>query len=189
VSATRALDAWCRHERARIDLSFHEASHCVAGVLNGGVLESATVIDGKRGKSGVVSVPRGETTFAGGTLPKTRHAMVAAAGPFGEGRGRLGRRPNAVELRRLLDGGSCRDREVLVAAGGSHSGDEVMPLLERCWGAVESVAGLLHRTGKASHSDVLRALSLSDDAATRQLEVALIRSGAAPGSFKVSRPS
>lgn len=181
------LDAFMRHEQARIDVAWHEAAHAVAGVLFGAVLSVARVVDGKRNDAGFSPVC-GETTFEGGSLPASRHALVAAAGPFGEGRGRLGRRPNAVELRRLLDGGSCGDRDVLVAAGGSHSGDAVVPLLELCWPSVAELAARLHEHGKVSHSDVLAALRLSADPATRALEVSMIRSGAAPGSFTVSRP-
>jgi hypothetical protein len=54
---------------------------------------------------------------------------------------------------------------------------------------VAEVATKLHRHGKVTEADVLAALSLSADPATRMLELSMIRSGAAPGSFSVSRPA
>ena len=63
-----------------------------------------------------------------------------------------------------------------------------MPLLERCWPSVAELAANLHQHGQVSHADVLAALRLSADDQTRAVEVSMIRSGAAPGEVKVSRP-
>lgn len=182
---TPHLDAFVRHERARLETSWHEASHAVAGVLHGGVLASVTITEG-RVKRGIVAPPDGSTSFT--VLPSHRHAEVAFAGCWGQVRGRTGRRPGSHEIHAVLGSTGCRDREVLTAAGGPDAGESIVPLLDRVWPSVAEVAAKLHRHGKVSHSDVLAALNLSSDAATRTLELSMIRSGAAPGSFSVSRP-
>ncbi len=180
------LDAFVRHERSRVETAWHEAAHAVAGVLHGGVLTTATVTEGKR-KGATFSSPSGLTTFA--TLPSTRHAPVAYAGVWAQARARAGRRPGRRELFSVLESTGCRDREVLTAAGGPDAGESVVPLLETCWPSVAEVATKLHRRGSVTEADVLAALSLSADPATRMLELSMIRSGAAPGSFSVSRPA
>ena len=89
----------------------------------------------------------------------------------------------------MLESTGCKDREVLIAAGGPDAGESVVPLLETCWAAVTTLAAKLHGTGKITEADVLAALSLSSDAATRTLELSMLRSGATPGSFAVTRPA
>jgi len=180
------LDAFIRHERSRVETAWHEAAHAVAGVLHGGTLTTATVTDGPV-RGGMAGLPSGLTTFA--TLPSTRHAPVAYAGVWAQARARAGRRPGRRELFSVLESTGCRDREVLTAAGGPDAGEAVVPLLEQCWTAVAEVAAKLHRRGSVTEADVLAALSLSADPATRSLELSMIRSGAAPGSFSVSRPA
>ena len=180
--STRAL---MQYPRSLYGMAFHEAAHAVAGILHGGTLTEARIIPG-RVKAGVLGGPRGSTTFTG--LAATRHPEVAFAGVWGQARGIAGRRPGWGEIRAALDGTGCHDKQVLTAAGGESAGDAVVPLLERCWPSVAELAARLHKHGKVSHADVLAALSLSDDADTRAHEVALIRAGAAPGSFTVSRP-
>ena len=71
--STRAL---MQYPRSLYGLAFHEAAHCVAGVLHGGVLQGARIIPG-RVKAGVLGAPSGATTFEGGTLAATRHPEVA----------------------------------------------------------------------------------------------------------------
>jgi hypothetical protein len=179
------LAAFVAHEHSRIDLAWHEAAHCVAGVLHGGTLTRAAITEGKR-KGGKFGKPSGVTTFA--ALPSTRHALVAYAGPWGQARGRLGRRPGPVDLRRVLDSTGCKDRDVLIASGGD-ADPKVELMLENCWPAVHAIAAKLLRTASVTEADVLAALKLSADPATRVLETSMIRSGAAPGTFSVSRPA
>lgn len=168
-----------QYARGLFGLCYHEASHAVAGVLHGGTLTESRIF---------LADLRGSTTFEGGSLAATRHGQVAYAGPWGQARALARRRPGLHEVRAALDGGGCSDRAVLTAAGGESAGDAIVPLLERCWPSVAELAVRLHQTGKVSHSDVLAALSLSEDPDTRAHEVALIRAGAAPGSFTVKRP-
>ena len=168
-----------RYARSLFGLCYHEASHCVAGVLHGGTLTESRI---------VLSDLRGSTTFEGGTLAATRHPEVAFAGPWGQARALAQRRPGLHEIRAAFDGTGCHDRQVLTAAGGESAGDAIVPLLERCWPSVAELAAKLHQTGKVSHADVLAALRLSADDQTRAVEVSMIRSGAKPGSFTVKRP-
>lgn len=88
----------------------------------------------------------------------------------------------------MLDSTGCRDRDVLTAAGGV-ADPEVELLIERCRAAVGANAAKLLRAGSVAEADVLAALGLSADPATRAMEASMIRAGAAPGSFSVSRPA
>ena len=181
------LDAFIRHEHGRIETAWHESGHAVAGVLNGGVLTASTVTDGPV-RGGMAGLPSGLTTFA--SLPSTRHAPVAYAGVWTQAWARAGHsRPGRRELFAVLESTGCKDREVLTAAGGPDAGESVVPLLETCWAAVTTLAAKLLRTGKINEADVLAALNLSSDPATRTLELSMIRSGATPGSFAVTRPA
>ena len=180
------LAAFIRHERSRVETAWHEAAHAVAGVLHGGTLTTASVTDGPV-RDGMAGLASGLTTFA--TLPSTRHAPVAYAGVWAQARARAGRRPGRRELFSVLESTGCRDREVLTAAGGPDAGESVVPLLETCLPSIAEVATKLHRRGSVTEVDVLAALRLSADPATRTLELSMIRSGAAPGSFSVSRPA
>lgn len=187
MTTTPRLDAFIRHERSRVELAWHEAAHCIAGVLHGGTLTRATITDGTM-RGGIAGRPSGATTFS--SLPPSRHAFVAYAGPWAQARGRLGRRPGPREVAAVLDSTGCRDRDVLVASGGTATADpEVEVMVERCWSAVVAIAAKLHRHGSVTESDVLAALSLSADPATRSLELSMLRAGSAPGSFSVSRPA
>ena len=179
------LASFVAHEHSRIDVAWHEAAHCVAGVLHGGTLTRASINEGKR-QGGKFGKPSGATTFA--ALPSTRHAFVAYAGPWGQARGRLGRRPGPVDLRRVLDSTGCKDRDVILASG-QDADPQVELMLENCWGAVHAIAAKLLRDGSVTEADVLGALKLSADPATRTLECSMIRSGAAPGTFSVTRPA
>jgi len=166
-----------QYARSLFGLAFHEAAHCVAGLLHGGTLAESRIF---------LADLRGSTTFTG--LAATRHPEVAFAGPWGQARALAQRRPGLHEIRAALDGTGCHDRQVLTAAGGESAGEAIVPLLERCWPSVATLAAKLHEHGQVSHSDVLAALRLSDDPGTRAVETSMIRSGAEPGSFTVSRP-
>jgi hypothetical protein len=82
---------------------------------------------------------------------------------------------------------SSSDDEALCAAGGRVAGGSVTPLLERCWPAVVKVAQALVRDGEVRHEDVCKALGLTDSGGPGSFELALIRSGFAPGGFTVTR--
>ena len=134
--------------------------------------------------------PQGLTSFD--DLPEWRTAAVAYAGPWAQARWAAGRRPTVADLYWVLGAAGCAaadsDAMVLSRNGGTSAGAEVRPLLERCWGAVAKVAGHLWQDGEIFPGDVHAALGLSHDPATRAVELSMIRSGAAPGSFTVTMP-
>lgn len=151
----------------------------------GGQLRSAVLTDGTR-KGADFGEPTGLTSLD--VPPEGRTAQVAYSGPWAQARGRAGKRPTQAQLLAVLDTGGRRDRDTLCASGGTAAGSDVVPLIERCWGAVMTVAQKLFRDGCVTHKDVCAALGLSPDPETRGIELAMIRSGSTPGSFSVTRP-
>jgi hypothetical protein len=174
-------------ERDRIALAIHVSGHAIAGTLLGGELSRAVV-----GRSRVTGL-QGLTSFD--DLAEWRWAAVAYAGPWAQARWNAGRRPTLADLYSTLHAAGCAARDsdaaVLNRNGGTAAGAEVVPLLQRAWPAVTRLAAQLYRTGEVFPSDVVAALRLSRDAATRAIELSMIRSGAAPGSFtsRASSPS
>lgn len=168
-------------ERQLVEVSVHEASHAVCGVVLGGRLRACTVTGGLA--AGTIS---GRTTFD--VFPAGHEPQVAYAGPFAQLRWRHDRSPTQRELYALLDGGSCGDAAVLTAAGGIYLGAAVTGLVEKCWKPVIEVTRLLARHAVVRHADVARALGLSADGPTAALQLSLIRSGSRPGGFRVTAP-
>lgn len=78
------------------------------------------------------------------------------------------------------------DERALCAAGGWHEGAQIVPLLERSWSAVKTIAKQLYFHGTASHQDVCAALGLTDEGGPGSLGLAMIRGGIGPGTFWVS---
>ncbi len=70
--------------------------------------------------------------------------------------------------------------------GGTAAGADVVPLLERCWGAVATVTQQLFRDSKVTHADVCAALSIPT--ADNGMERSAILAGATPGTFTITRP-
>jgi hypothetical protein len=163
----------------RIEVCFHEAGHAVAAVALGGVIRSAVLAGGRvTGVQGLTTVDE---------MPVGRTAEIAYSGPWCQARWRADRRPGMADLYRVLDTTGHRDDKALCAAGGMVAAAGVVPLLERCWPSVVKVAQKLVRDGEVRHEDVCEALGLTDDGGPGSLELALIRSGSAPGSFTVTR--
>ncbi len=77
--------------------------------------------------------------------------------------------------------------QVLSLAGGTAAGAGIVPLMQRCWGSVARLAAQLYRESDVKHADVLAALQLTEQ--TAPIGLPSIRSGAVPGSFRVSCPS
>jgi hypothetical protein len=147
----------------------HEAGHAVAGVLLGARLRSAVVTHSRLWRT------EGLTTFA--DRPYGRDAEIAYAGPWSQARWRAGRRPTMRELYAVLNGTGYKDERALIAAGGTHLGHSVTPLVERCWPAVIRTAQHLHRAGEASEADVLAALGVDDGGGATSVQLAGLRSG------------
>ena len=105
-------------------------------------------------------------------LPPGAEPLVAFAGPWSAARWRCDRRPTLSDP---LDADPDGDAAVLTAAGGSRAG-----------APVGTVAGRIAAKGVARHADVCEALGIP--AKDNGHELSLIRSGAAPGSFRVTKP-
>lgn len=149
-------------ELDRLSTAFHEAGHAVATVILGGRVHAATI---------------------SGEHPHTEYdplpgldAGIVYAGPWAQARWTLGRAPGPADMRRALARHSADDR-TLCAAGGPHQGAHIVPLLERCWPAVKTLAKGLYFTGTATHTDACAALGLTDDGGPSSMGLALIRSG------------
>lgn len=160
-------------QRQHLEVCVHEAGHAVAGVVLGAQLRSAVVFDSRA--TGI----EGLTSFS--DRPYGRDEEIAYAGPWAQARWRAGgRRPTQREMFAVLDGDGHRDCGVLTAAGGTHLGHAVQPIIERAWPAVIRVAKRLHRAGETSHSDVCEALGLTDDGGPGSSQLAGLRAGMRP---------
>lgn len=172
-------------ERKLLGLCVHEGSHAVLGVVAGGVLRSASVYGNRvtPGRPGTMN-NSGLTLFD--FVPQGREPEVAFAGPYAQARWLAGKRPSMREVNASFDGGGCRDKEHLRGAAMSQA-SVIVPTIENVWPSIETVAKLLHRTGKATHPDVCKALGVTDGGGPGSTELSLIRGGAVPGSFRVTR--
>ncbi len=115
-----------------------------------------------------------------GVAPQSSHA-----GPWCEARWLAGKRPTQRRVYDVLDSRGHKDYAELMVAGGITSSAHVAPLLERCWGAVITVARQLNRTGDVRHDDICATLGIP--ATDNGYELSLIRSSSTPGSFTVTR--
>lgn len=156
-------------EREHLEVCVHEAGHAVAGVTLGAQLRSAVVVASRVwGTDGLASFS---------DRPHGRDPEIAYAGPWAQARWRAGRRPTQREVYAILDAGGYKDERVLIAAGGTHLGHFVQPVIERCWPAVIRVAQHLHRTGEALHADVCAALDITDGGGPTSSQLAGLRAG------------
>lgn len=164
-------------ELQRIKLSFHESAHSTIGCALGGTLHSAFVGGGKA--TGL----QGLTTFT--EMSVGRQPVVALSGPYAEARWLAGRRPTRREVDAALAVGGSKDAAAITAAGTTITDvfHDAAALIDRCWSSIVTVAQKLHLDGEARHEHVCAALGLSDRGGPGSFELALIRSGAVPGSF------
>lgn len=168
-------------DRERADVCCHEASHCIAATVLGGMVDKSVVLSREHWTD-----IQGWTEYA--ELPDAIAAPVTFAGPWAQARRAAGRRPTSREIDAVFAANGCRDHRKLTAAGGVYDtdADRIVPVLERCWPSIISLAAQLYRNGQAGHSDVLDALGIgyTDDL---QMAVASIRAGAVPGSFRCAK--
>lgn len=141
--------------------AFHEAGHAVAAVVLGGRVHKAVLGDNPHTEYDV--------------LPEHHVPSIAYAGPWAEARLLRGHRLGPRDIHRVLVGTS--DGRELCAAGGPAAALGVVPLLERCWPAVEWVAAELLVTGQVGHTDVCAALGLTGDGGPGSFELANLRAG------------
>ncbi|ETB26762.1 hypothetical protein O983_07200, partial [Mycobacterium avium 09-5983] len=160
-------------QRQHLEICVHEAGHSVAGVIFGAQLRTAVVSDSR------VSGVEGVTSFS--DSPHGRDEEITYAGPWAQARWRAGgRRPTQREMYALFDGGARSDCGVLTAAGGTHLGHAVQPVIERAWPAVIRVAKQLHRTGEVNQTDVCEALGITDGGGPGSSQLAGLRAGMRP---------
>ncbi|GFG68097.1 hypothetical protein MKUB_55870 [Mycobacterium kubicae] len=156
-------------ERWHLELAIHEAAHAVAAVALGGTIRNAVVSNSR-----VMGV-EGLTTVT--DMPRGRESEIAYSGPWAQARFRAGRRPTQRDVFSILSRGAWKDDRALTAAGGTHLGTPVVPLMERCWPAVVAVAKKLHRDGEVHQEDVLAALGVTDGGGRTSVQLAGLRSG------------
>lgn len=171
-------------ERQLVEVSVHEAAHAVVGTVLGGRVKLATVVGGLAPGSAPII---GNTVFA--DLPVGQDAAVAYAGPYAAAYWRAGhRRPSQAEVFAQLRGSGCEDDAILLAsAATATAATKVTPLVVACWKPILRLAGKIAADAVVRHRDVTESLGLSSDGPTCALQLSHIRSGAAPGSFRVSR--
>ncbi len=175
VRPTRTASATAPAEvdRDRLAVAVHEAAHAVAGAGLGAELHTAILPP-----KGMLLPGRlkGQTFFR--DHPHGTAELIAYAGPWAQAKFQAGgRRPTQREFFDLLNSTGCHDRRVLTAAGGTHEGAGVVPILDRCWDAVLTVARKLYNVGEAHRDDVLSALGITDGGGYYSSQLASLRSG------------
>lgn len=94
--------------------------------------------------------------------------------------------PPSAALRRVLMAGGRQDDKVVRESGDSRP-EDVPRLISNCWGSISGLARHLFVHGTATQTDIDRALFLPEhEPEARAFALASIRSGSAPGSFKVT---
>jgi len=180
--AMAQVEAVARYAYKRYETCWHESGHAVSAVVLGAQIRSVVVPDDEG-----LTDPSGLTSIEPDSFPAGRKAAIAYAGPWAQARWIAGRRPTLRQLYSVMQHHTpATDGAVLCASGGTAAGSDVVPLMERCWPAVAKVASKLLIESRASHEDVCSALGLSRH--SRGIELAMIRSGSSPGSFRVTAP-
>lgn len=157
----------------------HEAGHAVAATVLGSRIHAAGLCDGQ------VTGIFGKTVYD--DIPLGVMAQSTYAGPWAEARWLAGGRPTMRDMHAILTTTGHLDDKVLSANGGLTAGARVVPLMERCWPSVVTVARKLLLDGEIHHEDVCDALHLTDGGGPGSFALAVIRSGRAPGTFTPAR--
>lgn len=165
------------HDRVLLRAAVHESGHAVASTVLGGRVHAAVIGRGK------MLGGTGHTLYD--DLPDSAAPGTFYAGSWCEARWLAGRSPSMRDMVSVLARNSSDAKQLALTAGGSLRGRAAVPVLERCWPSVITLAQKLLRDGEAIHEDVCAALQIPPDDNCHHL--ALIRSGSAPGSFTVTR--
>ncbi|MGH3725009.1 MAG: hypothetical protein ACRDUS_12920 [Mycobacterium sp.] len=164
-------------------IACHEAGHSVVAVLIGGQVAAAEVfpagVTDRDGKNGYCR-------YVPGNLAVAQHEhLIAAAGAAAEAVWEHGPRATHQQAQERLTGSHdaefLRRRALTAGAAPSVSPtSEVLPLVVRCWPAIESLAAQLDERGSITHTDVTAALGLSSDQNRHGFELNNIRGGLRP---------
>ena len=174
-------------ERERISVAVHESGHAIACVLLGGRVIHAVV-----GGRGTRDWPVLGQTQHDPMPTEDLNSQVAYAGPYCQARWLAGRRPTQREMFNILDRhGRCDQSEWEGTSGGTTAARQIVPLMERCLTSVTALAVKLWQPPARIVYDegVRAALRLSTNREVATVQLALIRSGSAPGTFTVSAAS
>lgn len=164
-------------------IACHEAGHAVVAVLVGGQVAAAEVFPaGVTDRDG----NNGYCQYVPPNLAVQQHEhLIAAAGAAAEAVWVHGPRATHQHAEERLTGSHDAKflRHCALTAGTARAVSpvaEVLPLLVRCWPAVESLASQLDEHGSITHADVTATLGLSPDHNRHAFELANIRSGLQP---------
>lgn len=168
----------------RIALAAHEAAHAVVGTIYGAKIERAALAaDSRDGRCDFAADSFGASAFA-------YRPHIAAAGAVAAAMWHHGPRPTVHQIEEHLHG-SDRDELRAAAFSSMHSMSApltaVRPIVRRCWSAIVALATDMSFGREIGHADVCTALGLTDDGGPGSVELAMIRSGSAPGSFALTR--
>lgn len=162
-------------------MAHHEAGHAVLAVLVGGQVACAEVFPAgqtdDKGKDGYCQY------IPPNLAVKQYEPLIAAAGAAAEAIWEHGPRATAQQADQRLIGSDAtflRHCALTAGAGAGHTVSpitEVLPLIARCWPAIESLAARLSRHEQVSHKHVVKALGLSHDYTLHPFELNNIRSG------------
>lgn len=166
-------------ERERFAICAHDAGHATAATVFGDTVGTVTISPDHPTHAGRCDLAAEQ--FAG-----LRRPHIAFAGPYAEAMWRHGGPPTSAVLRRVLTA-SGRDDERVIVAFGEPRPAEVPRLVASCWASITGLARHLFINGAATQADVYRALWLPEhEPEARAFALASIRSGRAPGSFKIT---
>lgn len=159
-------------------LACHEAGHAVMHVLAGGQIVSAEVFsDGGRGRSDGMG---GQCQYAPYDLAtRQREYEFIAGGGVAQAVALFGRKPTDAQINHFLslspDGKQLRQLSIDTNVLRSPERD-VLPLVLRCWPAIEQLAARIGR-GPILHKHVVEAMGLSSDHGRHPFEINSIRAG------------
>lgn len=166
-------------EKQRFAICAHEAGHAIAATIFGDTVGTVELTPNH-------PTNLGQCTLAAEQFPGVNSARIAYAGPYSEAYWRHGGPPTSGTLRRVLTA-SGREDDKIVRESGDERPADVPRLISNCWGSISGLARHLFVHGTAVQADVDRALFLPEhEPEARAFALASIRSGSAPGSFKVT---
>lgn len=185
ASKTITINDLTDGERKLLALCTHESAHAVMAVALGARLRTAKVFGNRITPDRTDTVtPSGFTLIDG--MPPGREPEIAFAGVWGQSYWLAEfRRPSQREVYSVLDTTGCHDKAMLVGDGMSVAAG-IVPMVERLWDPITTIAGRLHREGTASHTDVLAALGITDGGGPGSYQLALLAAGYAPGQYRVT---